>query len=103
MKISSRPWAARKAARWTPGGRPTAAIPSAIPATIRTAGLDYDLIDDQAVVITPPDRYRVVIIPATTMILDTTAIWMDKVIAAGGSVIKIDSTVEVPGAVGVRD
>ena len=77
-------------------------IPSAIPATIRTAGLDYDLIDDQAVVIIPPDRYRVVIIPATTMILDTTAIWMDKVIAAGGSVIKIDSTVEVPGAVGVR-
>jgi alpha-L-rhamnosidase len=77
-------------------------IPSAIPATIRTAGLDYDLIDDQAVVIIPPDRYRVVIIPATTMILDTTAIWMDKMIAAGGSAIKIDSTVEVPGAVSVK-
>ena len=77
-------------------------IPSAIPATIRTAGLDYDLIDDQAVVIIPPDRYRVVIIPATTMILDTTAIWLDKVIAAGGSVIKIDSTVGVPGAVSVE-
>jgi alpha-L-rhamnosidase len=77
-------------------------IPSAIPATIRTAGLDYDLIDDQAVLIIPPDRYRVVIIPATTMILDTTAIWMDKMIAAGGSVIKIDSTVEVPGAVSVE-
>ena len=52
--------------------------------------------------IIPPDRYRVVIIPATTMILDTTAIWLDKVIAAGGSVIKIDSTVGVPGAVSVE-
>jgi hypothetical protein len=72
-----------------------------IPATIRTAGLDYDLIDDDALAITPPDRYHVVIIPATTMIMDATTDWLGKVIAAGGSVIMIDSTVEVAGAIKV--
>jgi hypothetical protein len=76
-------------------------IPNAIPATIRTAGLDYDLIDDDALMITPPDRYRVVIIPTATMIMDATATWLDKVNAAGGSVIMIDSTVQVPGAITV--
>ena len=74
-------------------------IAAEIPATIRLAGLDYDLIDDDALAIIPPDRYRVVIVPATTMILDGTATWLAKVTAAGGSVIMIDSTVHVPGAV----
>jgi hypothetical protein len=74
-------------------------IPAEIPASIRMAGLDYDLIDDDALAITPPDRYRVVIVPATTMILDATATWLAKVTAAGGSVIMINSTVQVVGAV----
>ncbi|HJY43772.1 MAG TPA: glycosyl hydrolase, partial [Propionibacteriaceae bacterium] len=74
-------------------------IAAEIPATIRLAGLDYDLIDDEALAITPPDRYRVVIVPATTMIVDATATWLTKVPAAGGSVIMINSTVQVPGAV----
>ena len=39
-------------------------IAAEIPATIRLAGLDYDLIDDEALAIIPPDRYRVVIIPS---------------------------------------
>jgi alpha-L-rhamnosidase len=74
-------------------------IAAEIPATIRTAGLDYDLIDDDALTITPPTRYRVVVVPATTMILDATADWLEKVTAAGGSVIMIDSTVQVSGGV----
>jgi hypothetical protein len=74
-------------------------IAAAIPATIRMAGLDYDLIDDDALAIIPPTRYRVVVVPATTMILDATAAWLKEVIAAGGSVIMIDSTVRVPGGV----
>jgi alpha-L-rhamnosidase len=74
-------------------------IAAEIPATIRTAGLDYDLIDDEALAIIPPDRYRVVVVPATTMILDATATWLKKVTAAAGSVIMIDSTVQVPGGV----
>jgi hypothetical protein len=76
-------------------------IPSAIPTTIRTAGLDYDLVDDAALAIAPPDKYRVVIVPATTMIIRTTATWLDKLITAGGSVIMINSTVQIPGAITV--
>jgi hypothetical protein len=74
-------------------------IPNEITATIRMAGLDYDLIDDDALMITPPDRYRVVIVPASTMITKATTTWLSKVITAGGSVIMIDSTVELPGAI----
>ena len=76
-------------------------IAAAIPATIRISGLDYDLIDDEALAIIPPTRYRVVVVPATTMILDATTTWLEKVTAAGGSVIMIDSSVRVPGAVAV--
>ena len=76
-------------------------IAAEIPATIRLAGLDYDLIDDEALAIIPPDRYRVVIVPATTMIVDATATWLGRVAAAGGSVIMIDSTVPVSDAVTV--
>ncbi|HET8915713.1 MAG TPA: glycosyl hydrolase, partial [Propionibacteriaceae bacterium] len=74
-------------------------IGAEIPAAIRLAGLDYDLIDDDALAIIPPDRYRVVVVPASTMILDATATWLDNVSAAGGSVILIDSTGLVPGGV----
>jgi hypothetical protein len=77
-------------------------IPGAIPATIRTAGLDYDLIDDEALTVTPPDRYCTVIVPATTMIVEATATWLNKVIAAGCAVIMIDSPVELPGALAVN-
>jgi hypothetical protein len=80
----------------------TRRIDGAIPAAIRTAGLDYDLIDDDALAITPPGRYRAVVVPATTMIMDATATWLDNMITAGGSAIMIDSTVEVPGAVVVE-
>ena len=76
-------------------------IPAAIPATIRTAGLDYDLIDDDAVGVTPADRYRVVVVPATTTIPDPTAAWLDRVTGAGGSVITVDSPVPVRGVVAV--
>jgi alpha-L-rhamnosidase len=76
-------------------------IAAEIPATIRLAGLDYDLIDDEALAIIPPDRYRVVIVPATSMILDATATWLAKVTAAGGSVILIDSTAQLPDAITV--
>ena len=80
----------------------TRRIPGAIPAGIRTAGLDYDLIDDDALTVTSPDRYRAVIVPVTTMITDATAAWLEKVTAAGGWVIMIDSSVIVPGAIAVK-
>ena len=71
-------------------------IPSAIPATIRTAGLDYDLIDDDALAVTAPDRYRVVILPATTGVPAGTARWLDRVRASGGTVLTVDSTAQLP-------
>jgi hypothetical protein len=76
-------------------------IDSAIVATIRNAGLDYDLIDDEALAITSPDRYPVMIIPAGTMIMEPTTAWLGKMITAGGAVIMIDSTVPMPGAIPV--
>ena len=74
-------------------------IPSAIPATIRAAGLDFDLIDDAGLAVTPPDRYQVVIISVSSMIMESSRAWLGRVIAGGGSVITIDSTVHVPGAI----
>jgi hypothetical protein len=82
----------REAARW---------IPPAIPAAIRSAGFDYDLIDDDALAVTPPERYRVVIVPATTRLLDSTRDWFGEVAGIGGSLITVDSTVQLPGAVAV--
>jgi hypothetical protein len=76
-------------------------IPRAVPATIRAAGLDYDLIDDDALGITPADRYRVVILPVTTAVPDATAGWLEQVMAAGGSVFMIDCSGRLPGAVAV--
>src|SRR3954453_1779390 len=76
-------------------------IADAVPAAIRDAGLDYDLIDDDALAITAADRYRVVVVPCTTTIPATTEVWLQRVLAAGGSVITIDSSVHLPGAVAV--
>lgn len=77
----------REASRW---------IPADLPRTIRTAGLDYDLIDDDALDVTPPDCYRVVVLPATTtMIPDATTAWLDQVRACGGTVLQVDSAEEL--------
>jgi hypothetical protein len=76
-------------------------IPSEIPAAIRTAGLDYDLIDDDALAVMAPERYRVVIIPTATRIPKATGVWLDRVHASGGTVMAVDSTVHLPGALDV--
>jgi hypothetical protein len=76
-------------------------IPRAVPATIRAAGLDYDLVDDDALDVIAADRYRVVVVPATTTIPNATERWLDQVIAVGGSVIMVDSAARVSGAVAV--
>jgi len=76
-------------------------IPGAIPAAIRNAGLDYDLVDDDALAVTAPGRYRVVIIPTTTRIPEETAGWLDRVRVSGGVVMTVDSTGQPPGALEV--
>jgi hypothetical protein len=73
-------------------------IPRAIPKTIRTVGLDYDLIDDDALAVTPAARYRVIIVPTATMIPKATAGWLDQVRASGGTVLPIESGEGLAGA-----
>ena len=74
-------------------------IPPEIPATIRSVGLDFDLIDDEAAEITAPGRYRVLVVPTTTTLGERTASWLQAVQEAGGTVILVESEVEVAGAV----
>ena len=76
-------------------------IPSAIPATIRTARLDYDLIDDNALAGTAPGRYRVIIISTATKIPEATARWLDRVRESGGAVMAVDSMIRLPGSLEV--
>jgi hypothetical protein len=76
-------------------------IPNTIPATIRTAGLDYDLVDDDALAVTAPGRYRIVIVPTATSIPEGTAVWLDSVRKAGGVVLAVGSTCDLPGALEV--
>ena len=73
-------------------------IPKTIPAKIRTAGLDYDLIDDEALVVTAPEHYRVIIIVSGSTIPETTAVWLDHAHASGGTVLTIDSATELTDA-----
>jgi hypothetical protein len=60
-----------------------------IPRVVREYGLDFDLIDDDAVDVLAPQDAPVVILPKATVIPDTTRSWLDQVIAAGGSVIAV--------------
>ena len=69
-------------------------IPASVPATIREAGLDFDLIDDEALAVTAPDRYRVVIIPGATSIPTATAEWLDRVRAAGGAMLTDEGLID---------
>jgi hypothetical protein len=70
-----------------------------VPATIREAGLDYDLVDDDAVSTLAPDRYGVVVVPRATTVPAGTRAWFDRVRAAGGAVILVDASLPLPGAV----
>jgi alpha-L-rhamnosidase len=77
-------------------------IPAEVPAVIRRGGLDYDLIDDDALTVTPPGRYRVVVVPRATRVPEPTAAWLERVTASGGAVLMVDSTVSTAGAARVR-
>ena len=76
----------------------TRQIPETIPAKIRAAGLDYDLIDDEALAVTAPDHYQVIIIVTASTIPETTAVWLDQARASGGTVLTIDSATELTDA-----
>jgi hypothetical protein len=62
-------------------------IPESIPRTIREAGLDYDLIDDDAISVVDPADVPLVVVPDGTTTPPETERWLDAVRAAGGTVI----------------
>ncbi|MDP9028171.1 MAG: hypothetical protein M3N46_11600, partial [Actinomycetota bacterium] len=66
-------------------------IGEAVPRVIRESGLDFDLIDDDALDITPPERYSVVILPNVDHLPDAAVGWLGAVEAAGGTVIAVGS------------
>ena len=60
-----------------------------IPGTVRGFGLDFDLVDDDAVTAISPGDAKLVILPFASAIPAATRDWLDGVIAAGGSVISV--------------
>ncbi|MEE1617676.1 glycosyl hydrolase [Brachybacterium sp. J153] len=62
-----------------------------IPAAIRRAGYDLDLVDDDALEALDPTAYPLVVLPHVTRLPAATARWLDRVRAAGGRVLAVDS------------
>jgi hypothetical protein len=62
-------------------------IPESIPRTIREAGLDYDLIDDDAITVVDPADVPLIVVPEGTTTPPETRRWLDAVIASGGQVV----------------
>ena len=62
-----------------------------LPAAIRRAGYDLDLLDDDALAALDPAAYPVVVLPRVSRLPAETRRWLDRVRAAGGSVLAVDS------------
>ena len=65
-----------------------------IPRTVREIGIDFDVIDDDAIDVIAPGDAGSVILPFASEIPAATRRWLDSVIAAGGSVISVGSHFE---------
>ncbi|MET9273000.1 glycosyl hydrolase [Kribbella sp. NPDC003557] len=62
-------------------------IPESVPRAVREAGLDFDLIDDDALAVLDPADAPLVVVPEGTTTPPEAARWLDAVAAAGGRVI----------------
>ncbi|WP_170932004.1 glycosyl hydrolase [Brachybacterium massiliense] len=62
-----------------------------IPAAIRRAGYDLDLLDDDVLTTLDPVAPAVVILPRVTRLPAEAEAWLDRVRAAGGTVLAVDS------------
>lgn len=64
-----------------------------LPQVIRTAGLDFDLFDDDAVAVAEssltPERFPVVVLPYATDVPEHTRVWLNQVLDAGGTVLDL--------------
>ncbi|WP_300342639.1 glycosyl hydrolase [Nesterenkonia sp.] len=63
-----------------------------LPETIRTAGSDFDLFDDDAVEHLDPARFPVVVLPCASDIPEPTRQWLQQVARAGGTVVDLGGT-----------
>jgi hypothetical protein len=62
-------------------------IPESVPRTIREAGLDFDLLDDDAIAAVDPADVPLIVVPEGTTTPPETRRWLEAVTAAGGRVI----------------
>ncbi|MGO2313428.1 MAG: glycosyl hydrolase [Brachybacterium tyrofermentans] len=62
-----------------------------VPAAIRRAGYDLDLVDDQALDMLEARSVPVVVLPQVTRLPQPARAWLDAVREAGGTVIAVDS------------
>jgi alpha-L-rhamnosidase len=74
-----------------------------IPAALREAGYDYDLVDDTALREADWSRYRVVVLPFVRDLPVETARLLEKHTAAGGAVLTVGGAVQRDGWIAVDD
>jgi hypothetical protein len=78
-------------------------IGEVLPATLREAGYDYDLVDDTALRDADWTRYRVVVLPFVRDLPATAARLLEEHAAHGGAVITVGGAVQRPGWTAVED
>ena len=78
-------------------------IGEALPAALREAGYDYDLVDDTALQQADWSRYRVVVLPYVRDLPEATARLLEKHAAAGGAVVTVGGTVHRESWTSVAD
>jgi len=66
---------------------------------IRDAGIDFDLLDDEAVSVTEPGSRRAIVLARAHDVPAATISWLEASIAAGSVVVLVDSSVKVAGAI----
>lgn len=62
-------------------------ILESVPRIIREAGLDFDLIDDDAISVVDPGDVSLIVVPVDTTTPASTATWLESVRATGGLVV----------------
>lgn len=66
-------------------------IGEALPAAIRRAGFDLDLVDDGILEALDPAAYPLVVLPRVARLPEAARGWLDRVREAGGTVLAVDS------------
>ena len=74
------------------------AIGEGVIRVIRHGGWDFDLVDDAALTVLPTEPSRPVVISGATTLPDAVRAWFEQYAADGGTVIAVDSAVDIVGA-----